>query len=213
MVQSKLIGDDEPKKVESISRCEASTTYDYCAAFRSAIEKAKSFDLAAPKMDFQHSKLLTESDRCLISAAAVKLCDGMNIQRYAALCVVAHWYLWDSLVRDGIDRDAILTAGYIQNTERKNALAYQFTDVEIKKWLEHGIQWSGSVSIHVWITLSSLEVIDITAPASIYLAERKIVTPFSIPVVAADPRTEPFHTRWHPVIASNEFVKRLQKIC
>lgn len=213
MGQSKLRGDFEHRKMESISKREASIKYDYCAAFQSAIEKAKSFNLATPEIDFQHSKLLTERDRSLISAEAVKLCDGKDIQQYKASCVTTHWDLWDHFIRDEIDSNAILTAGYIQNTERENAFAYRFSDAEIKRWLAQDVRWVGSDNIHVWITLSSLEIIDITAPATISLAEQKVVTPFSFPVVAADPRTEPFHTRWHPVIASNEFVRRLQGFC
>lgn len=135
MGQSKLRGDFEHRKMESISKREASIKYDYCSAFQSAIEKAKSFNLVTPEMDFQHGKLLTERDCSLISAAAVKLCDGKDIREYGASCVTTHWDLWDRFIRDEIDSNAILTSGHIQNTEKDNGFAYRFTDVEIKKWL------------------------------------------------------------------------------
>jgi hypothetical protein len=113
-------------------------------------------------------------------------------------------------VRQNIDDKAELTIGHIRHGKKK---AYHFGEKELRGWLVQGVeaQESLDVNFHVWITLSSMEIIDITHALNLYFYEYQELPEKNIPFVAGKPEKMFFKTSWHPFAIGNDIVSQIYK--
>lgn len=115
-----------------------------------------------------------------------------------------------SWVLQNIDAKAQLTIGHIRHGKKK---AYQFTFNEFKRWYEQGVETQESldVNFHIWITLSSMEIIDITHALNLYFYEHQQAPEKDFPFVAGKPEKKFLDTTWHPFAMGNDIVSQIYK--
>lgn len=74
--------------------------------------------------------------------------------------------LIQKLIATEFNLKSYLTMGYIMLEDKK---FFEFSENDIETWLQDGISDLFNINIHAWLTLESLEIIDVTFPTTISL--------------------------------------------
>ncbi len=123
-------------------------------------------------------------------------------------CLIFH-YQYLSFIQKNIDPCATLTVGYVDiDGEAK----FKFPRKNLKTWYENGVlssKDSWCLNVHVWITLSNLEVIDLTLIFDIF----RIIFPGekldAYPFVFGARDIDNDRIIYHPVIIGNDYVRTM----
>lgn len=109
-----------------------------------------------------------------------------------------------------IDPGAVLTCGYI---EPLGGLQVNYSKSDGLKWIKGDIT-AGEARIartimQCWITLPSLEIIDLSFPVLLAHHKREVIDLAALPFIAGDPNKTPSKLLYHPVIIGKAFVNRI----
>lgn len=182
--------------------------YNYYVAIHGANENSKRISVAASIDGYSHKKTILTPDVVKVLAARIEnFYQSFPPNMAFGASITAHLQNIE-WVQTHLDPLAQLTTGYVSN-ERGDCLP--FTVANAKRWLADGFTEGehAHLSLHVWITLSSLEVIDITLPIGIHIARGLPMEFGNLPFVAAKPEKRQWGTTYHPVIHGDDFVRRI----
>lgn len=136
---------------------ENSTEGIYHAKFQKAIKRTSKLGLILPKINFSDKIYLTEEyQEQLFSGFANEIYSTNEIN---AQCMNFS-YRAKEYFNTISDNNFMYTIGYVNYN---NTLMFKQTEKSLKYMLKNGIQSvDGSINIHVWLTLPSMEIIDLT---------------------------------------------------
>ena len=75
--------------------------------------------------------------------------------------------LLKNLIEDELNLKSYFTLGSFRMSGKSS---FEFTENELKQWIQYGIPDFANINIHAWLTLESLEIIDATIATTIGIA-------------------------------------------
>lgn len=125
-------------------------------------------------------------------------------------CLVFH-YQYLKFIQENIDPLATLTMGYL---EHNGSYIFKFSTENIKKWYKYGLlstenQWE--LNLHVWITLSNLEIIDLTLPFALIKLSKNNHKLDYYPFLFGNSEKNEINTTYHPIIIGNDYIQKIIK--
>lgn len=129
--------------------------------------------------------------------ARLNLCSRSD-EHIAGMCMQITHELVGFLRGAGID--AIYTLGWMSYHDHP---VYRFGQVDIRRWLDHGIPNRRKVDVHAWATLPSAEIVDPSwlSTVGIVQAKRDLIGA----VILADPEQRTSH-QYHPVTVDTQLL-------
>ncbi|MFA0005122.1 hypothetical protein AB4422_17295 [Vibrio splendidus] len=126
---------------------------------------------------------------------------GLKPSHLIGKCLQVHFDILDD-VKNIFGADALFTLGYIYSGKQ---YYFQFDENDVATWLKGKID-KNNVKIHAWITLPSLEVLDLTFP----LTYAKVVGLKESPI-AITKHADEFTggMKYHPIIVGEEALFKL----
>ncbi len=179
--------------------------YKYAYAFKEADENRKNLGLPSIYSKFKWKNTSTLTDKQSIVESELQ--QFANDPIFQGVSCLTFHYEYLKFIQENIDPLATLTVGYI---EHKNLFLFKFPFKNIKKWYNDGIlstenRWK--LNLHVWITLSNLEIIDLTLPFAISQIKQQTLNYY--PFLFGSPENNSIKTIYYPVIIGNDYVEKL----
>ncbi|HCE3705941.1 TPA: hypothetical protein NG682_004736 [Vibrio parahaemolyticus] len=126
---------------------------------------------------------------------------GLRPSHLIGKCLQVHFDILND-VKDVFGAEPLFTLGYIYSGEQ---YFFQFDENDVTTWLNENID-KNNVKIHAWITLPSLEIIDLTFPLTYAKVAGLEESPIAI-TKHADEFTGGM--KYHPVIVGEEALFKL----
>jgi len=189
--------------------------YNYRDLFEKAVERTVELGLPEPKI--QYVKLSYFTPDCLDAFGKFIAKEFAHVFAYGlvATCVIVHSGLLDA-VEEFFGCHAYFTVGSVTTPK---AEMYPLSEEEVRKWLKDKVNVF-DLKIHAWITLDSMEIIDMTfLPTIANISERPehnkqiAINPDLLPRAQSqnvdDLSTLPNGMRYNPFLIGREFLTRL----
>ncbi|WP_052502762.1 hypothetical protein [Halarcobacter anaerophilus] len=129
----------------------------YETNFHKAISRTRRLGLNLPKIDFSEERYLTEDYQEYLFKNLVN--EVFNTNEIDAQCMSFNYRIREYF-HEITDNNFMYTIGYVKYNDK---LMFEQTEKSLKNMLNYGIQSiDGSINIHVWLTLPSMEIIDLT---------------------------------------------------
>jgi len=132
----------------------------YQSEFKDALERTKKFGLYVDHVEFSSARLLTSDLQQKFPYMLRDAVGEIGVEELVGECLSIHHRLLEALEKI-IGGKCYFTIGYVE-TDRK--MFYQ-SESDLKKLMETGIS-NPSLNIHAWITLPTMEIIDVSLPTS-----------------------------------------------
>ena len=112
------------------------------------------------------SKLLAGSTLESLLTLLQKVLGSMTPETVAGNCLNVSLLL-KNLIEDELNLKTYFTLGSFRMSGKSS---FEFTENELKQWIQYGIPDFANIDIHAWLTLESLEIIDATIATTIGIA-------------------------------------------
>ncbi len=135
----------------------------YYNNFKYAIKRTEQLGLELPKIEFSNKSYFSDDYMRKINESIQQF--QFNLNDIAAQCMDFNLQIKKHL--EYITKDNfIYTIGYVQ---MNNEAMFKQTDKTLEELLKHGVQMekNRTLDIHVWLTLPSMEIIDLTLSTTI----------------------------------------------
>src|ERR1700749_1840616 len=173
----------------------------YKAEFERAVERTLELGLPNPDPTYSSKRYWTPQ---VLQDTLTRIVHQFNIADASVLesnCIRVNYELIDFL-QNALTCRAYLTIGWVNVAGHD---FYKITEEEVKGWLERGATSLG-VEIHVWITLDSMEILDITFATTIGRQFGSNSHDKGVLIDAIDPDTGRRH---HPFFLGEELLIRM----
>jgi len=128
----------------------------YKHEFKSAMERTLQFGLSLPVVEFEKSTVLTPDNWKKMNHIVEEYFSNLNVMDVATHCLPVHLDVMSLFHEHNIP--CVFTLGYVFHEGKKR---HFMTESELKTICERGVDGT-TVNIHAWLTLPSMEVIDLT---------------------------------------------------
>lgn len=182
------------------------STYDYTNEFRAALQRSAEYGLNVPTVAFQSTRFYSDDAFLhIIDRLCEKLGNPDGTINLIGQCLNVHWNIRGE-VESAFRCGAHLTIGYIQENEDKY---FEFSYHDVEGWLQEGIDLN-KVSLHAWLTLDSMEIVDFTWPST----RAKIFKSKHDQGAAITKHPDEFVNglQYHPLVVDNAFPIRIKAI-
>lgn len=133
----------------------------YEQEFVEALDRTVKFGLKAPEVKTSTSMFLTQEALSKLPQAIYDEIGELNEEEVVAQCLSLHKKMLP-VIEKIFKTKAYFTIGWISLPERT---MYHQTEDSLREMLRNGIK-GPSVSLHAWITLPSMEILDFSLPTS-----------------------------------------------
>ena len=175
----------------------------YNSQFAEAIERTERLGLGTIPYSPRGDRLLTpQALESLREVVAARL-KGIPTDQWTDHCFAIHNSIAQAAT-EGLGVPAYLTIGDVRSEGKWLCNA---DEASIAELLKIGVQHGGAVRLHAWITLPTMEVIDLTLPTSIGILENIPDLVGSVIVKHVDDLTG--GVSYRPLIVGNEFLRRI----
>ncbi|MHB8390050.1 MAG: hypothetical protein ACYDBH_10765 [Acidobacteriaceae bacterium] len=133
--------------------------------------------------------------------------DPPRLDALAGQCLGVHWS-FQKCIGNIVGVDPVLTVGGVEQDDGHSP--FKFSREQFDDWSNNGVQQLFNLKIHAWLTLPSLEIIDMTFVASLFAAKGAKTWPY--------PQHEPFFAQswqnfkgitYKPVAAGADILDKL----
>jgi hypothetical protein len=140
----------------------------YKSEFLEAGARAKrlGYDPGNISSSYFYKKFLVGRTLDSFVALLPKVFREMNPQMVAGNCGNISLAL-QNYIEDELHLKSYFTLGYFKLNGKSS---FEFTEDDLKQWIQSGVPDFFNINIHVWLTLESLEIIDATIATSIGIA-------------------------------------------
>lgn len=189
--------------------------YSYHDLFEAAVERTCGLGLEEPEIIYTAQSYFTpERLRAfgdfIVKEFAPALAQGLN-----ATCIIVHTGLLGA-VEEFFSCRAYLTVGSVFTPK---AEMYPISEQQVRKWLAEKVNVM-DLELHAWITLDSLEILDMTFLPTIAYASKRwelgnkpvATNPDLLPRAqpqGPDPSTLPNGLRYNPFVVGQDFLTQL----
>lgn len=136
----------------------------YMDEWVTAIERTERFGLRLPSMEPDPGKRwLDEETQFQLPHVMKKYFPNMNVEHLVCQCLSIHHILLP-VIEDWLGCPVTYTLGWIDDGTETGM--FQFDEAFIENCLRTPVPPGSVVNMHAWLTLPSMEVIDVTLPTS-----------------------------------------------
>lgn len=173
----------------------------YEAEWMQALARTERYGLPVPAgFSPQTGLLLTESKMRELSRLVEAAISGLTASDVVGQCLAIHFGL-APVVQRWLGCPIHFTLGWVDDGEDG---WFRFGDKEIESLLENGHQ-GGPVSVHAWLTLPALEIIDATLPTSYAIVNNE---PKGVGGLISQHADNLKGMAYMPVLVGHEFLRR-----
>lgn len=173
----------------------------YKKEFKLAIERTQAFGLDFPEFAYSDDKLLTSEFLSSFSTLFTRCIGQPNVDELVCQCLLVHFLLQKPL-SELVGATCVLTIGYIEDNNR---LRFYQSEDDLFKMMKEGVK-SSSLNIHAWLTLPSMEIIDVSFLTS-YAVINNITEGLGA-VIAQHPDNMSDGLKYHPMLIGDEFLRK-----
>ncbi|MEM3335859.1 MAG: hypothetical protein QXY47_07500 [Thermoplasmata archaeon] len=175
----------------------------YYQEFLLAIERTKNFKLSIPEINIKPQKRL-------LSNEVINQLPEVIFQNFGYLtpeqlinnCIEIHFNL-RQVIENFLRAKTYYTIGYITIN---NVSIFKINEEDIKSYLQNKI--TKPVNFHSWLTLESLEIIDLTLPTTI--AVIKNLPQKTGGIIAKHPNELSGNLVYHPMLVGTDFLLKIK---
>lgn len=141
---------------------------NYAKRFRDALSLTQRVGLSAPEVSVDDARLLASPEaRARLGELIGDLIGEIPVELIAGQCAAITEALVEP-VEDTFQTAAHFTVGWVRDGHRE---AFRMSEADIRGWLKGNTR--GNLSIHCWLTLPTMELIDCTFFTSISVATNR----------------------------------------
>jgi hypothetical protein len=143
---------------------------NYFDEWSSAVKRTKDFGLAVPDHEIVVDKIWLDAKAYAeFPYAVLDVIGELSLEEISLQCISIHYRLMPVIQR-WLGCQVTYTVGWVDDETPKGI--YHFDEKFIKDTLENGHP-TNQVRLHTWLTLPSLEVIDVSLPTSMGVVQKK----------------------------------------
>lgn len=179
--------------------------YSYQKEFQEALERTERLGFTIPEWKFENRVVRSKASIEKLSSTLRNFLQyhNMSFESLSAQCIAVHTKI-SEIIAQVVSCNTLVTVGWFYD-ERINDSLYKFTEEEFKSWMSNKLQAFQGSNVHVWITLDSGEVIDLTLLTTIGKING-MFEPGS--VLMAKPEESECWIKYHPMVVGREAVFR-----
>lgn len=175
----------------------------YLADFKIAIERTARFGLTVPKYELRpEDNWLDAQAQQRIPPLIFETLGQITPQHLVAQCIAVHYALQEP-VSALFSAPTVLTIGWIEFAGGDDL--YRFDDKFIEERLRTGFEPLSGIQLHVWLTLPTLELIDLTLCTSVSILQNK---PEGIGGLLTKKADDIMGFRYVPMLVGDDFFHR-----
>lgn len=171
----------------------------YKAEFIEALNRTERLGLTKPSITMTTEMFLDQKTLNALPQAIYKKMGDISVDDLAAQCLSIHFKI-KPVIEEAIGCKAFYTIGWV--SYEKNSI-FQQTEESLASMLENGITGS-SVSLHAWLTLPSMEILDFSLPTT-YAKIHKMKDGIG-GAITMHPSKLTGGMMYHPMIIGEEFL-------
>lgn len=177
--------------------------YSYQEEFQEALERTKKLGFTVPAWRFENRILWSKNSIEKISCLLIEFLQyyGKNFEYLSDQCIAVHSIIITQITQV-LNCNALVTIGWFYDQNINDSL-YEFTEEDFKSWMKNDLQAFKGSDVHVWITLDSGEVLDLTLLTTIGKIN-KMFEPGSI--LMARPEEPECFIKYHPMVIGKEAI-------
>ena len=132
----------------------------YRDAFKKAVNRTLQKNLDTSEVEYEGVKLLNKDNVAKLSEQFQRFFSDYSVDDLAGKCISMHRDA-KPIIEDVLSCSVMLTIGYVTENDQ---VYFKFSDEDIDYWLsnQEGVLKSGKIKVHVWITLPTMEIIDLS---------------------------------------------------
>jgi len=174
----------------------------YFDEFVEAQQRTAKFNLASPKIQEPTKRLLTPAKLAQFPSVVRDAVGELSLNEVVAQCLSIHFRLQRPL-EEFFDVPIIFTIGYVYTPP---SYLFRQTEAELLKLLQDGMR-GPQVNLHAWLTLPSMEIIDLSLATSIAVIHKNKE---GLGGVFASHADELKHgLRYHPMLLGTDYLERI----
>ena len=180
--------------------------YDYTQEFQDALSRSSELGLIVPQVTFPSARFYSdEKFNLLLDRIHKQLVNQDGTFNLAFQCLTLNLNI-RSAVESVFGCGAHLTFGYIQECEDKY---FEFSYSKVEDWLSNGT-YKKEVELHAWLTLDSMEIIDLTWPTT---RAKILKSQYGIGAsVTRHPDEFEEGLEYHPMIVGHDFPYKIKAV-
>ncbi|MDA6066808.1 hypothetical protein OH214_06680 [Idiomarina abyssalis] len=165
-----------------------------------AVARSKRFGISEQDISLCSERYYSDDRLVELISVIDEAYGGISMERLLGKCAQVHFdFLAD--IRRIFHPGALFTLGYVCLEENEY---FKFGEPDIKSWLRKGLN-PDKMNLHAWVTLPSLEIIDLTFPATFAYVNK--IEEFGIAITKHVSELEGMS--YHPMLAGEESVFKL----
>jgi hypothetical protein len=173
----------------------------YLEEFEAALQRGRDLGLTVPAVDLDVSRRWLSESGLVKLGPALGVGLGTDPRGLVGQCLPVHLNL-APLVSEALSCDAMFTIGWLHADGRDR---FRFDHDFVATALKHGIA-PGQASLHAWLTLPSMEIIDATYPTSVGVLSGMPDLVGLVVTKHADELTGDM--AYHPMLVGDDFLHR-----
>lgn len=175
---------------------------NYAAEWAAAVERTKRFDLDVPSHEVQSSHLyLTDARQAEFPYVVQRGLGELDTSDVVAQCMAIHYRL-APVIQEWLGCPVLYTIGWIDDDTETGM--FKFDDPFIEEKLKNG-HVGGTVNLHAWLTLPSMEVIDVALATTIAVLKK---IPDGYGRVLARPADGLNGMAYKPMLVGSDFLRK-----
>lgn len=173
----------------------------YQERFKEAVTRTKKFNLNCPEVSYSNDIFFSDEKMSKFPYVLRDAVGEISTKEVVAQCLSIHHKLRGYIAKI-FNTDCYFTIGYVETSER---FMFHQTEESLLNILKNGIN-GASLEIHAWLTLPSMEILDLSLPTSYAVANdlREGIGG----VIAEHPDNLKKGLKYHPMLIGDDFLRK-----
>jgi hypothetical protein len=181
----------------------------YQALFEEAVERTLKHGLCVPDVGYGPARILTSEFCEQFPCRAREVTDGINLVKLTLQCPLVHGLLLET-IKDMLKTEVFLTIGWVwwgDSVEGgTRATLGKFDDGWIEELLGRSPSGEAAAAPHVWLTLPSMEIIDLSILSFLAIMHKRPDVMGSM--ITGHPDECPNGIHHVPMLVGDDFLRR-----
>jgi len=180
---------------------------NYQVLFENAVTRTRKHGLRVPHIDYAPTRLLTDDFHKQFPYKLRDAVGNIGVNELLLQCLSIHHRLLPAM-RDMLKSDVFFTIGWMRMLDSDGIVKrlYEFDDDWVATCLKQGTSGGPTAKLHAWLTLPSMEIIDLSIMTSIAIVHE---LPEGLGGVLANHADELVNgVRYVPMLVGDDFLRR-----
>jgi hypothetical protein len=173
----------------------------YKSEFQDAVIRTRRLNIECPEIEYYEGQFLTRERMERFPYILRDLVGEIDVREVVAQCLSIHFRLSEIISRI-FETPCYFTIGYVETPEQ---LMFHQSEEDLEKLLKNGIS-GNSLSIHAWLTLPTMEILDFSLPTSFAIMHENEEEIGGLIATHADSLTGGL--KYHPMLVGEDFLRK-----